>query len=101
MGLPCSLFSASEFCVILSGPGRLEKAVKSSQFLEACWLKGPLEGLTHGSVGDRGDDNALPLKEAEVGAVRQQQPTFKARKAGTPPFPSGSPCQPPLEGSSA
>lgn len=31
-------------CVSLSGPGKLEKAVKSSQFLEACWLKGPLEG---------------------------------------------------------
>lgn len=31
-------------CVSLSGPGKLEKAVKSSQFLEACWLKGPSEG---------------------------------------------------------
>lgn len=53
-------------CISLSGPRKQEKTVKSPQCPEACWLKVPLEGSAHGSVGGRGDDNAPSPRDAEI-----------------------------------
>lgn len=51
-----------------------EKTAKSHQFLEVCWLKGPLEGSAPvpppqrwlGSFEKGGDDSAPILKKAEI-----------------------------------